>query len=283
MRMLYIDIDTMRPDHLGCYGYHRNTSPNIDRLAGEGLRFDNCYVSDAPCLPSRASLWTGRFGYHTGVISHGGTQAQPFVDGPGRGFRDVLDATGWMPALRRLGLHTATVSPFGERHSAWWWYAGFREIYNTGKGGVEIADDITAPALEWIGRNARRDDWFLHVNYWDPHTPYRTPPAFGDPFAGDPLPAWLTEEVRRRGWEGFGPHSPQELHGYPDEVSPPDMVARYPRLPLALASMVDVKRWIDGYDTGIRYADEHVGRLLDALAAAGVTSSADSIPPSPVS
>jgi hypothetical protein len=52
MRILYIDIDTLRPDHLGCYGYHRNTSPNIDRLAASGLRFTNVHASDTPCLPS---------------------------------------------------------------------------------------------------------------------------------------------------------------------------------------------------------------------------------------
>ena len=41
MRVLFLDLDTLRPDHLGCGGYHRGTSPNIDRIAGEGVRFDN--------------------------------------------------------------------------------------------------------------------------------------------------------------------------------------------------------------------------------------------------
>ena len=59
MRVLYIDIDSLRPDHLGCYGYHRNTSPNIDLVAEQAVRFDNMYVSDAPCLPSRTALWSG--------------------------------------------------------------------------------------------------------------------------------------------------------------------------------------------------------------------------------
>jgi len=58
MRILYLDLDTLRPDHLGCYGYHRDTSPNIDRIAAEGVRFNNCYTPDAPCLPSRASMTT---------------------------------------------------------------------------------------------------------------------------------------------------------------------------------------------------------------------------------
>ena len=43
MRILFIDIDTLRPDHLGCYGYHRDTSPHIDRVAADG-------VSDVICL-----------------------------------------------------------------------------------------------------------------------------------------------------------------------------------------------------------------------------------------
>ncbi len=186
MRILFIDIDTLRPDHLGCYGYHRNTSPNIDSLAQRGVRFDQCYVTDAPCLPSRSALWSGRTGFHTGVINHGGVAADPFIQGPTRGFRDVYDATGLIPTLRRAGLRTVTVSPFGERHSAWWWYAGYNEIYNTGKGGLEIADEVTPSALQWMEQNAAQDNWFLHVNYWDPHTPYRTPAAFGNPFENDP-------------------------------------------------------------------------------------------------
>ena len=88
MRILYIDIDSLRPDHLGCYGYHRDTSPAIDRLAAEGVRFENVYVSDAPCLPSRTALWSGRFGFRTGVVNHAGTAAQPFVV-PDRSWTDT--------------------------------------------------------------------------------------------------------------------------------------------------------------------------------------------------
>jgi choline-sulfatase len=270
MRILMIDIDTLRPDHLGCYGYHRNTSPNLDWIANRGIRYDNCFTPDAPCLPSRSALWSGRTGYHTGIINHGGIAAEPFPEGSQRGFRDIYDRDGWMSVLRRTGLKTVTVSPFGERHSAWWWYAGYNEIYNPGKGGMEIADEVTPLALDWIKRNAHQDNWFLHVNYWDPHTPYRTPLHFGNPFEDDPLPSWLTEEVRRRGWEGYGPHSPQEPHGYGVDAWDQSVSSRYPRVPRQLDTMQAVEQWIDGYDTGIRYADEHVGRLLAALDHEGV-------------
>src|SRR3569833_1762494 len=77
MRIPYIDIDSLRPDHLGCYGYHRRTSPNIDAVAAQGTRIDRVYVSDAPCLPSRTALVTGRFGVRTGVSTHGGAACVP--------------------------------------------------------------------------------------------------------------------------------------------------------------------------------------------------------------
>jgi choline-sulfatase len=267
MRILYIDIDSQRPDHLGCYGYHRNTSPNIDRIAAEGVRFTNVHVPDAPCLPSRTALFSGRFGIHTGVINHGGTAAQPFVEGPARGFRDRLGQTCWMSCLRRAGLKTATISPFGERHSAWWWYAGFNEIYNPGRSGQERADEVTPIALDWIRRNRDTERWFLHINFWDPHTPYRTPLEFGEPFRDEPLPAWLTEEVRRQHWQGCGPHSAREIPGY-DTRDP--WSGRHPRQPVAADSMEQVRRMFDGYDTGVLYADRHFGQILDLLADQGV-------------
>jgi choline-sulfatase len=269
MRILYIDIDTLRADHLGCYGYHRDTSPNIDALAQRAVRFEQCYNSDAPCLPSRTALWSGRCGFHTGVVNHGGRAAQPFNEGPSRDCRDLFYFTGWMAALRQLGLKTVTVSPFAERHGAWHWYAGYSEVYNPGKFGIEIADDVTPLALDWLRRNAQDDSWFLHVNYWDPHAPYRTPVEFGYPFADAPLPQWLTEEVRQRGWDGYGPDSPQEPHAWGKPIDR-DEHEDYPRVPAQLDSMEAVKQMIDGYDVGIRYADEHVGRLLNALADANV-------------
>jgi len=62
-----------------------------------------------------------------------------------------------MRKLRDAGLKTATISPFGERHSAFHWYAGFNEIFNTGKGGLERADEVAPLAIDWIKRNARAD------------------------------------------------------------------------------------------------------------------------------
>jgi len=270
MRILYIDIDSLRPDHLGCYGYHRNTSPNIDRVAATGTRYNNCYVTDAPCLPSRTALFSGRFGAHTGVINHGGVAGEPFVQGADRNFRSAIGQTCWMQCLRNTGLKTVTVSPFGERHSAFHWYAGFNEIYNTGKSGNERADEIEPVALDWLKRNGRADNWFLHVNLWDPHTPYRTPVEQGNPFKNDPLPAWLTEDVRRAHWNGGGPHSAREVNGFGEQSWIKDYDKQWPQQPITIDSMEKVRMMFDGYDRGVRYADDTVGRILNSLSDQGV-------------
>jgi len=266
MRVLYLDIDTLRPDHLGCYGYHRNTSPNIDRVAAEGVRFEKVYVSDAPCLPSRASMFTGRFGIHTGVVGHGGTAADIRPIGRDRQFHTAAQRPGLIDCVREAGLYPVSCSPFAERHSAWWFCAGWREMVNPGKRGQEIADDVTDGALDWIGRHAADDGWMLHVNFWDPHTPYRTPEAFGNPFADDPVAEWYTEELRQKHWASFGPHAAQEPLGNFARPSP----SGFTRMPDRIGSMDDYRRWIDGYDTGIRYADRACGQILEALADAGV-------------
>ena len=265
MRILYIDCDTLRPDHLGCYGYLRNTSPNIDGLAVEGLRCDNCYASDAPCLPSRAALFLGRFGIHTGVVGHGGTAADLRLEGAPRGFRQSREIASWMDVLREMGMHTVSISPFAERHSAWWFYRGFKEMYNPGKGGNERADEVCPIALEWIRRHGQDDNWFLQVNMWDPHTPYRTPLEYGNPFEQEPIEDWITEEKIRADHLSYGPHSAQDPAGFG-----PNDDRRWPRLPRQLATLEDYKKWIDGYDTGIKYMDDHIGMILDALEDQGV-------------
>jgi arylsulfatase A-like enzyme len=265
MRILYLDLDTLRPDHLGCYGYERATSPNIDSVAREGVQFENYHCSDAPCLPSRAALMSGQFGIHSGVINHGGARAEMRQEGARRGFRDWMDTHSLVSELRWSGLRTVSVSPFAQRHAAWWFYSGFLEMYNTGSGGGESAEEITPTVLDWIERNGAEDDWFLHVNYWDPHTPYRAPEAFGNPFEKDPLPAWLTEEVLEKHRGMVGPHKAREIAMYSNRENP-----KHPRQPGELKDMTDLRRMIDGYDCGIRYMDGHIGQLFDALRKKGV-------------
>ncbi len=263
MRILHIDIDTLRPDHLGCYGYHRNTSPNIDRIASEGVRFENCYVSDSPCLPSRAAFYSGKCGIRNGAINHGGAAADYPVEAGTRGFRTLQD--NYIVRMREK-FYTASVSPFGERHSSFWFYNGFREMFNTGKGGGERAEEVVPHALDWLSRKGEEDNWYLHVNVWDPHTPYQVPESEGEPFKDSPPPSWMTEEIRRKTWDNYGPGSAQEPGGGYGMHSN----AKFPRMVEQIDSMRSYRKWIDGYDTGILYADKMVGMIFAKLEELGV-------------
>ena len=236
MRILYYDIDTLRPDHLGCYGYHRNTSPNIDKIADEGVRFTRCFASDTPCLPSRASMFTGRLGIHTGIVNHGGEAADMKMEGKTRSF-GIGKNFGLITSFRRAGYYTASISPFAERHAAWWFYEGFNEIINTGKCGNERADEVVPIAMDWLEGKGRDDNWFLHVNVWDPHTPYRTPEEYGNPFEDEPAPTWIDNEIIERQYNSYGPHSAHETPSHP----------LYPRMIPEIRNVDDFKIWIDGY------------------------------------
>ena len=266
MRVLMLDLDTLRPDHLGCYGYHRNTSPNIDRIAAEGVRFDKYYTPDAPCLPARAALVSGMFGIHNGAVGHGGTCADMRLQGETRGFHaEFADHSLWS-VFRRAGMSTCTISPFAERHSSYWFLAGFNEMHNhVGKCGNESAEEITPTVMKWLEDNADNDDWFLHVNYWDSHTPYRAPAEFGNPFKEDPIPEWLTEEVHAEHIQLAGPHTARDNGMYTGDPNP-----SYPRQVNDVKDMDELHNCIDGYDCGTNYLDGHIGQILDFLEEKGI-------------
>ena len=266
MRVIFFDIDTLRPDHLGCYGYGRDTSPAIDSIARDGVRFDRYYCPNAPCLPSRASLITGRYGIRNGVLGHGGTAADLRLQGESRHFQDSCSQNGLFMQFRRAGMHTVSFSTFAERHSAWWFNAGFNECCNVGKCGGESAEEVTPHVLDWLRRNGAGDNWFLHVHYWDPHTPYRAPASFGNPFADVPLPdSWINEEIFAQHLLHVGPHGANEINMWDDTQFP-----QYPRHPGRLESLEDVKNMIDNYDCGVRWTDDNIARILDLVKELGV-------------
>jgi len=267
MRILYVDIDTMRPDHLGCYGYARNTSPNIDAVAQEAVRFNDYYCSDAPCLPSRAALVTGRFGIHTGCVGHGGINAEMRPEGRERGMADFNGRYNLPAVMRRAGMKTASISSFADRHAAWWFNGGFDETYNIGKRGLEPGNEVMDIALDWLQRKKDIKDWFLHVHVWDPHIPYRAPEEFGKPFEDSPLPdPWMTEELlaQHRNTKP-GAHSACEVNGYA-----PIKDATHPRQITEVRNLADFKTMIDEYDTGVLFADYNLGKMFDLLREQGI-------------
>lgn len=68
--IILISVDALRPDHLGCYGYKRNTSPHLDNFADEGLLFENCFSHAPETSPSCASFLSGFLPHETKVIKN---------------------------------------------------------------------------------------------------------------------------------------------------------------------------------------------------------------------
>jgi len=217
-------------------------------------------------------MTTGSFGIRTGVVNHGGERSVLFNYGRDRGFQCNWTQNNWASQFMRHGYHTIAFSPFAQRHGAWHWYAGFSEVHNTGGGGNETADVIAPQVTGWLKDHARDEKpFFMWVNLWDPHTPYRTPESFENPFSDEPLPTWYSDEVRADHWQKAGPHSPQEVNSFEPESEWlfVHQAKAHPRLkelqPKQIASMHEARRMFDGYDMGVAHADFYLGQIIVRL------------------
>jgi choline-sulfatase len=239
--VLLVTIDTLRPDHLGAYGFPGDSSPSFDALAARGVVFERAIAASARTAPSHASLFTSRWvrdhsiGYRNGSTRLGDEVTLATIFGAA-GY-DTAAFVGNSMLRRRVGLDRGfavfdDVLPDEERN---------RPVFE------RIAEKTTHRALEWLARPRRRP-YFLWVQFNDPHGPYTPPPSYAEPFAAaaereaeqeKPLPALDVQ----RGLNGIPAY---QVIG--DERRPGEYRARY---------------------TGeIRYFDAWLGRLLEAAEAA---------------
>lgn len=225
--ILLVTIDTLRADHLGCYGYFRETSPNIDALAAESLLFERAYAPQATTLPSHTTLFTGVYPHEHGVlanIKHGGAL---FVPAPG--LRTLAQG------LAERGYRTAGIVSAAAVSRASGIAAGF-EHFRQPEGHSRTAGETMEEVLPWLETLGEDETFFLWVHFWDPHKPYGAPEGHRHIFPRDEA---LFEMLDARGIE----RAVLEEGG------------RWRRLPGV----------INRYDEEILYADGQVGRLLAAL------------------
>jgi arylsulfatase A-like enzyme len=159
--LLFIMIDTLRADHLSCYGYDRETSPNIDRFAAENIIFHNHYCS-IPFTPgSHWSNFTGRhphnFGDSISRAAEGVMTDTPVLTLLLReqGYRTAAFVSNDM--VKFLGGNFGHFERFNERQ--------YRNEHDTG------FYQTTNAALEWLDGKASKP-FFLFIHYWDPHAEY---------------------------------------------------------------------------------------------------------------
>jgi arylsulfatase A-like enzyme len=228
--IIILTVDTLRPDHMALYGYHRNTMPAIEAFARSAVVFDNAVVFRGNTRASYASMLTGLYPFHSGVHSN----APVLHD----------DLTTFPEILQSAGYHTAAfVSNFvlvGELSGC---NQGF-DIYDDRLGEREAnrsnfertAINTLAAILEWLEPGPPQP-FLLFTNFIDPHGPYTPPKKVADVYQSE-NERWLDPEQipTYQQWEGS----------------------------------LDYYDYVDRYDGEIRYVDQALGILIEQLKQKGL-------------
>ncbi|MSR82076.1 MAG: sulfatase [Candidatus Latescibacteria bacterium] len=168
INIVVLAIDSLRADHLGCYGESRPLTPAIDRLAAQGALWEQCFAPAIPTHPSFTTFYTGQHPLTHNIVCHGG-QAQ-------------LEAlTPTLPELLlQAGYTTAAIDNLG-----WGKYAWFNRGYEyymdpSRRQAMPLmvpAEDLNQRATQFLRTHAE-EPFFLFVHYWDVHTPYLPPEPY---------------------------------------------------------------------------------------------------------
>ena len=180
-RVILISLDTLRADHLGCYGYNKPTTPNIDALAGDGALFVNHYAPASWTLPSHVSLLTA-----LSCFSHGVNKADVQISSTITTLADLLRKQGFRNAAFTGGGFVSPVYGFAK---------GF-DMYNESEGSTEFMDSarrLSEAASLWIENN-RDKDFFLFLHTYQCHMPYSSPSPYDTMFL-DPDYVWKTIDM----------------------------------------------------------------------------------------
>ncbi|MEW5802731.1 MAG: tetratricopeptide repeat protein [bacterium] len=171
--VLLISIDTLRADHLGCYGYQGIETPVIDQLAIEGVRFTSCYTAVPITLPAHATLMTGQYPPTHGVRDNGTFQ----LGEESLTLAEIFKSKGYQTAAF-VGAFVID-SRFGLDQ-------GF-DIYDDRMESDEEKSDllfeerrgeeVVEAALEWL-THKKPGPFFLFIHCFDPHAPYHPPAPF---------------------------------------------------------------------------------------------------------
>ena len=180
--VILITLDTLRPDHLGCYGYTAIQTPHIDQLAATGARFTQAFTPVPVTLPSHTSLMTGSFPLATGVHDFSGNRVPPGAATLAKILRDHGYSTAAFigaPVLdSRFGLNQGFETYFDHFQ-----LGGMEEVHLDAmkRPGNQVVDE----ALKWLSHRPSQP-MFLWVHLYDAHSPYRPPAPYAERYPGRP-------------------------------------------------------------------------------------------------
>ena len=180
--VVVITIDTLRADHVGCYGYKQIRTPNIDALAADGARFERAYTAVPVTLPSHTVMFTGTY---------------PMLNGMHDFAANKLNATQPTLAsvLKEHGYATAAVigsavldSRFGLNRGFDFYYDhfDFNRLQESNLEEMERPGNMVADVtLDWLSKNYSKK-FFLWMHLYDPHYPYHPPAPYAAEYKDRP-------------------------------------------------------------------------------------------------
>ncbi len=261
--VLFILSDDQGAWALGCAGNPEIETPNLDRLAASGVRFENFFCTSPVCSPARASLLTGRIPSQHGVhdwIAAGDTIAKYEPQGRGELIEYLKGIPGYTDYLRKIG-YTCGLSGkwhLGDSHhpqkSFDFWkvhakgggpYYGApmvrgREVYEEPR---YVTDVITDNALSWLNdRRNEENPFYLSVHYTAPHSP------------------WQREDHPVDLYDHY--FNDCAFASVPDDLTPPEWV-EYQNIPVS--DSATRRAYLSGYYAAITAMDANIGRLFDWL------------------
>ena len=275
--LIFFQSDNHNRAVSGCYGHAYVKTPNIDRIAASGVRFENAYSTSALCCPARAAIATGRYPHQTGfwdnAIAYDGSvptwhhrlrEQGHAVAAVGKlHYRSEKDDNGFTEEIEPMHLHDGKgaiknllrgydAEPPKDDGSFW-------KLYMTRSGAGETHYQeydrrITAKSIEWLKKHGQGNGkpWVLYVSYISPHPPFTVPKRLYDlyPEREMPLP------------KGFRPGE-----------RPEHPAAQHLRLMDGILDMTDeaaLRRIAAGYFGLITHMDEQVGEVMKAAEELGL-------------
>jgi len=237
--VILVIVDTLRSDHLGCYGYHRNTTPCMDSLASAGVRYLSVSAGEPWTLPSMATIFTGLLPLEHNARRRGDSY-----------FGIHPDAVTLTEYMNDAGYMTAAFFNVIFMNADFGFHQGFDhfDCYSTlGSANDRNAEQTVDDALRWIDTQYSGEPLFLSVHFYDPHLTYTPPDSFADlwrdlSYTGEFDSSWGQRETVVNVNRGVIGLSPEDLYN--------------------LEAL---------YDGEIAYTDHEISRLLSGLRERGIT------------
>ena len=230
--ILIIMIDTLRRDHVGIYGYHRETTPNIDRFAQKATVYHNAVSQSSWTNPSIASFLTSLYPSVHGVLSFAneGKEARAdILNDEIVTLAEFLKSKGYSTGAFVANKWICERLGFGQ---------GFDVFDSINSKFKPSAPEVNEKALQWIKRNKNKP-FFAFLLYMDVHGPYKPPAPYDTFFKSTENRQMNDKEAASLRYLSVGRTKDKNNLNY----------------------------YIDQYDGGIRYTDHHIGQLIDDLEA----------------